>query len=64
VRARAESGALAVIIPYYQRDPGILRRALDSVRGQDLPAALKVHVYLVDDGSPRRHRSTCSMPME
>jgi succinoglycan biosynthesis protein ExoW len=44
---------VAVIIPYYQRDPGILRRALDSVRGQELPDAVRVHVYLVDDGSPR-----------
>jgi succinoglycan biosynthesis protein ExoW len=44
---------LAVIIPYFQRDAGVLRRALDSVRGQELPEGLKVHVYLADDGSPR-----------
>jgi glycosyltransferase involved in cell wall biosynthesis len=28
---------IAVVIPYYQRDPGILSRALDSVRAQELP---------------------------
>jgi succinoglycan biosynthesis protein ExoW len=55
---------VAVIIPYYQRDPGILRRALDSVRGQELPDAVRVHVYLVDDGSPRRRRRISSTPTE
>jgi glycosyltransferase involved in cell wall biosynthesis len=43
---------IAVIIPYYQRDPGILARALDSVRAQELPRGLHLHVYVVDDGSP------------
>lgn len=42
---------ISVIIPYYQRDPGILRRALASIAAQrDSP--LPVHVIVVDDESP------------
>jgi succinoglycan biosynthesis protein ExoW len=44
---------VAVIIPYYQTDPGILSRALASVRAQDLPPGCQVRTYVVDDGSPR-----------
>lgn len=40
----------AVIIPYYQRQPGILAAALRSVAAQDV--ALPVHVYVADDASP------------
>jgi succinoglycan biosynthesis protein ExoW len=43
---------VAVVIPYYQREPGILRRALRSVFAQDLPANLRVKVVVVDDESP------------
>ena len=41
---------VCVVIPYYQRRAGILRRALDSVFAQDCTAIL--HVVIVDDGSP------------
>ena len=42
---------IAVVIPYFQREPGILRRALASIAAQrDLP--LPVHVLVVDDASP------------
>jgi succinoglycan biosynthesis protein ExoW len=43
---------IAVVIPYFQREAGILSRALDSVRAQELPRGVSLHVYLVDDGSP------------
>jgi succinoglycan biosynthesis protein ExoW len=51
---------VAVIIPYFQRDPGILARALASVREQVLPRGWRVHVYVVDDGSPRPARADLS----
>lgn len=38
-----------VIIPYYQREPGILRRALESVFAQSHP---DFDVIVVDDASP------------
>jgi len=44
--------SLAVIIPYFQRKPAILRRAVASVLAQDLPAETRVRIVIVDDGSP------------
>jgi succinoglycan biosynthesis protein ExoW len=45
--------SISVIIPYYQREPGILRRALDSVYAQDLAGHdLEVDVVIIDDESP------------
>ena len=42
---------ISVVIPYYQREPGILRRALASIAAQrDCP--LPIHVIVVDDASP------------
>jgi succinoglycan biosynthesis protein ExoW len=43
---------VAVIIPYFQREPGILTRAVESVIAQQLPAAITVHVLIIDDSSP------------
>jgi cellulose synthase/poly-beta-1,6-N-acetylglucosamine synthase-like glycosyltransferase len=43
---------IAVIIPYYQRDKGILSRAVTSVLGQELPSATTLRVIVVDDASP------------
>ena len=40
----------AVVIPYYQREPGVLRRTLASVATQDTRDS--VSVYVVDDESP------------
>lgn len=40
----------AVVIPYFQRQPGVLRRTLQSVASQDIDEG--VNVYIVDDGSP------------
>lgn len=39
-----------VIIPYFQRTPGILRKALDSIARQEVAA--DVRVIVVDDSSP------------
>jgi succinoglycan biosynthesis protein ExoW len=41
---------IGIVIPFYQKSPGLLRRALDSVGAQR--AAHDWHVYVVDDGSP------------
>lgn len=53
----------AVIIPFFQHEPGILTRALDSVAAQQIPDGWSVEAIVVDDGSPRRAqdevRSVC-----
>lgn len=41
---------ISVVIPYYQRDPGILRRALLSISAQVVNA--KISVIIIDDTSP------------
>lgn len=43
---------VAVIIPFFQREKGILLRALNSVVGQKLPAGTMVRILLIDDSSP------------
>lgn len=43
---------LAVIIPYYQKTAGILRRALESVLAQELAPGMHLQVIVVNDGSP------------
>jgi succinoglycan biosynthesis protein ExoW len=43
---------VAVIIPYYQREPGILTRAVESVLQQELPPGVRLLVLVIDDGSP------------
>ena len=42
---------ITVVIPYYQREPGILLRALSSVQNQD-SCGFPIHVIIVDDASP------------
>ena len=44
-------GCVSVIIPYFQRTPGVLRRALASVAAQRT-CPLPVQVIVVDDASP------------
>jgi succinoglycan biosynthesis protein ExoW len=44
---------VAVVIPYFQRDSGILCRALDGVAAQELPPGVTLRVIVVDDASPR-----------
>jgi len=49
----SESGSsprIGVVIPYFQRNAGLLHRALSSVAAQE---HLPVQVVVVDDGSPR-----------
>ena len=47
---------IAIVIPYYQREGGILRRALDSIYAQTFSSAaadhLRVKIVIVDDESP------------
>ena len=51
-RSRApEPHMISVIIPYFQRSPGVLRRALASVAAQ-LDCPLPIHVIVIDDSSP------------
>lgn len=44
------ANAIYVVIPYFQKQPGILRRALDSVARQQVQR--EVRVVIVDDASP------------
>jgi succinoglycan biosynthesis protein ExoW len=44
---------IAVIIPYYQKQNGILRRAVRSItEQQSLPHDAQIDIIVVDDGSP------------
>jgi succinoglycan biosynthesis protein ExoW len=43
---------VSVIIPFFQRDPGILTRALTSIHSQLIPDGWAVEVIIVDDASP------------
>lgn len=47
--AAARAPAIAVVIPYFQRQPGVLRKALASIANQQL---LPAEVIVVDDSSP------------
>lgn len=42
---------ITVVIPFYQKIPGILARALSSIKAQE-PCGVPVHVVVVDDASP------------
>src|SRR5262249_24211242 len=43
---------VSVIIPFFQRNPGILTRALTSIQSQVIPDDWSVEVIIVDDASP------------
>lgn len=47
----------AVIIPYYQREAGILRRALRSVFSAERIDLSSIHIYIIDDEAPVSARS-------
>jgi succinoglycan biosynthesis protein ExoW len=49
---------IAVVIPYFQRQPGLLLRALASVNAQDIDEP--VRVLVVDDASPHPAREELS----
>lgn len=42
---------ITVVIPYFQRSPGVLRRALASISAQQA-CPLPIHIVVVDDASP------------
>ncbi|MDC6166110.1 glycosyltransferase family 2 protein [Paucibacter sp. XJ19-41] len=42
---------ITVVIPYFQRSPGVLRRALASIAAQQA-CPLPIHILVVDDASP------------
>src|SRR5581483_1842199 len=52
VRGPAAVAEVAVVIPFFQRERGVLARALASVMAQQLPAGWSIRVIVVDDGSP------------
>ena len=43
---------IAIVIPFYQEEFGILRRCLASVFGQQLAGPVDIAVLVVDDASP------------
>jgi succinoglycan biosynthesis protein ExoW len=45
------SPRIAVVIPFFQRESGILSRSLHSIAEQDYPSEA-IYVLIVDDGSP------------
>lgn len=44
--------SVAVVIPYFQREQGILRRALGSVAAQNVVGKVRIWAIIVDDSSP------------
>jgi succinoglycan biosynthesis protein ExoW len=44
---------VAIIVPYFQRDAGILCRCLATIFAQKLNPQIGLHVIVVDDSSPR-----------
>jgi succinoglycan biosynthesis protein ExoW len=56
---------VAIVVPYYQMEGGILGRALRSVLAQVMPEGVGWHVVLVDDASPRpAHDELDALPDE
>lgn len=43
---------ISVVIPFFQREPGLLSRAVASVAAQVLPTDCMIDIIVVDDGSP------------
>jgi succinoglycan biosynthesis protein ExoW len=43
---------VSVIIPFFQRESGILTKCLNSVKMQAVPQGWRIEVLLIDDGSP------------
>lgn len=43
---------IAVIIPFFQRETGLLRHAIQGVLNQIIPNENSLHIFLIDDSSP------------
>jgi succinoglycan biosynthesis protein ExoW len=43
---------IAIIIPFYQRERGILRKCVESAMNQKKGSDFTTHLFIVDDGSP------------
>lgn len=43
---------VAVVIPYFQRTPGLLKRGLESIYAQDVGPDVAVEAIVIDDESP------------
>lgn len=43
---------LSVVIPFFQRKPGILGKTLQSIEDQTIPQGWQLRAVLIDDGSP------------
>jgi succinoglycan biosynthesis protein ExoW len=43
---------VAAVIPYYQRQPGLLATAVASIANQRIAPGVEVEIIVVDDGSP------------
>lgn len=55
---------VSVVIPFYQRQTGVLGRALSSIEAQAVPEGWRVEVIIVDDGSPlpaRKEIAGCAL---
>lgn len=54
---------ISVVIPFYQRERGLLARAVESVVAQLLPPDCVVDIIVVDDGSPTPARYETLVPL-
>jgi succinoglycan biosynthesis protein ExoW len=52
MRKAEKAMKITVVIPFYQRETGLLERAVASILAQDMPAPWRVDVIIIDDGSP------------
>lgn len=48
----ADGATVAVVVPFFQRQPGLLRQAVESICAQDCLDKVRVQVVVVDDASP------------
>ena len=59
--APSPAEVVGVVIPYFQRKPGLLARAVGSALAQEGETPESVAVFVVDDGSPRPARDELAM---
>ena len=54
---------ITVVIPYFQREPGLLSAAIKSIADQNVKTDVSVHIIIVDDGSPSPAASEVISPL-